>query len=295
MARYFSALFSASKNFPKYSGLAAGGSMALFGLSPLILSFFASIWFSDPRRGLDVAGFTAFLAILTGVVHVIGAINMTVEPMSVQDVVSPRSLEDRHEGPEAHSESTPLLPKKPPFQTYDRVWDVIRDWHFWVLGLVVLLTLGSVSNTLPYICLAGLCKLQCEMVIANIGTISLALPVKDITNRVSSLASKTGGSTAAAQVRLLSLSNTISRVTTGPMADFTSPVASYLPSGLLALPHQHRISRVVFLLGACVLMTLAFLWMSFGVTSQQGIWVFRFATVRLDEVPSYQVPLLIQR
>lgn len=133
------------------------------------------------------------------------------------------------------------------------------------------------------------------MVIANIGTISLALPVKEITNRVSSLASKTGGSTAAAQVRLLSLSNTISRLTTGPMADFTSPVASYLPSGLLALPHQHRISRVVFLLGACVLMTLAFLWMSFGVTSQQGIWVFRFAIVRLDEVPSYQVPLLIQR
>lgn len=159
MARYFSALFSASKNFPKYSGLAAGGSMALFGLSPLILSFFASIWFSDPRRGLDVAGFTAFLAILTGVVHVIGAINMTVEPKSAQDVVSPPSLEDRHEDPEAHSESTPLLPQKPPFQTYDRVWDVIRDWHFWVLGLVVLLTLGSVSNNLPYICLAGLCKL----------------------------------------------------------------------------------------------------------------------------------------
>lgn len=120
------------------------------------------------------------------------------------------------------------------------------------------------------------------MVIANIGTISLSLPTNDVTSKLpveSILASKTGVSTATTQVRLLSLSNTFSRITTGPMADFVSPVASYLPSGLLALPRQHKTSRVAFLLGACVLMTLAFLWMIFGVTSQQEIWAFRFASV----------------
>ena len=124
------------------------------------------------------------------------------------------------------------------------------------------------------------------MVIANIGTISLALPTKDVTSGLpatSTLASNAGVSTAATQVRLLSLSNTISRITTGPMADFISPVASYLPSGLLMLPRQHKVSRVAFLLGACLLMTVAFLWMTFGVTSQKEIWAFRFALVFLDE------------
>ncbi|KAF8509243.1 MFS general substrate transporter [Gautieria morchelliformis] len=254
---YFSALFSASKNFPEYSGLAAGVTMALFGLSPLILSFFASTWFTDAQGDLNVSDFTAFLAILTGVVHIIGAITMTVEVQPKQDVLytSPTfgGLPEDQAG-EANSEATPLLPKKSGLQTYDRVWDVLRDYHFWVLALVVLLALGS-----------------CEMVIANIGTISLALPGLPAP---SALAYKARVSTAATQVRLLSLSNTISRITIGPMADFVSPVASYLPSGLLALPRQHRVSRVAFLLGACVLMTLAFIWMTFGVTSQQGIWAF---------------------
>jgi len=61
---------------------------------------------------------------------------------------------------------------------------------------------------------------------------------------------------------------------TGPIADFTSPVASYLPSGILALPHQHKVSRIAFLWGACILMVLSFLWMTIGVTSQEGIWLF---------------------
>lgn len=244
--------------------------MALFGLSPLILSFFASTWFTRSQGGLDVPGFTAFLAILTGVVHVIGAVNMTVEP----------TVGERLEDSEANSETMPLLPTKPPFQAYDKIRDVLRDSHFWVLALVVLLTLGSVSNKPSLHTLFSLHGLQCEMVIANIGTISLALPVKDVTGGLPATSTLAFGvSAAATQVRLLSLSNTISRITTGPMADFISPVASHLPSGSLVLPRQHKVSRVAFLLGSCLLMTTAFLWMAFGVTSQEGIWAFRFVLV----------------
>jgi hypothetical protein len=147
VSRYFSAIFSASKNFPKYSGLAAGGTMALFGLSPLILSFFASTWFTDAQGGLNVSGFTAFLAILTGVVHIFGAINMTVEVQPIQDPLSASpTIEGPPEDADANSETTPLLPTKSDFQTYDRVWNVLRDYHFWVLALVILLTLGSVRQ-----------------------------------------------------------------------------------------------------------------------------------------------------
>ncbi|KAF8575793.1 MFS general substrate transporter [Ramaria rubella] len=258
---YFSALFSASKNFPNHSGLAAGTSMALFGLSPLILTVFASTWFTDSQHDLNVASYTAFLAVLTGVVHVIGAINLKVEPQpkeSTYSITSPagESTEDL----EAYSETSPLLIGKVPVQTYARAWDVLCDCHFWLLALVVLLALGS-----------------CEMVIANIGTIALALPKREIISELPTvpvISSIAGISAATTQVRLLSLSNTFSRITTGPIADFISPVASYLPSGLLALPRQHRVSRVAFLLGACVLMTFSFLWMSFGVASQEGIWAF---------------------
>ena len=71
---------------------------------------------------------------------------MTVEPQLTKDALSTLPLEEHLEDPEVNSESTPLLSAKPPLQTYDSVWDVMRDYCFWVLALVVLLTLGSVSD-----------------------------------------------------------------------------------------------------------------------------------------------------
>ena len=117
------------------------------------------------------------------------------------------------------------------------------------------------------------------MVIANIGTISLALPARSVTNGFSlapNLSSAAEVSTAATQVRLLSLSNTFSRLIGGSVADYMSPVAAYLPSGILALPRQHKVSRVAFLWVPCILMAFAFLWMALGVPSQEGVWLFRF-------------------
>jgi hypothetical protein len=120
--------------------------MAIFGLSPLILSLFASSFFTDSQQNLDVAGFTTFLAILTGVVHVIGAINLNVEPQPELVLpVAPTATEPPLD-PVADSETTPLLNHKTTVINYDRAWDLMCDYHFWVLAIIVLLTLGSVST-----------------------------------------------------------------------------------------------------------------------------------------------------
>lgn len=257
VSSYFSSLFSASKNFPQYSGIAAGFSMALFGLSPLILSFIASTWFMIPERGLDVANYTASLAVLTVIIHLIGAITLRIEPPAHQEPADTSDSDSNESDPE--SETSALLPKKLYLGKYDSFKDVLRDHHFWILALVSLLVLGS-----------------CEMVVTNIGTISLALPSREAETSAGTLLSNSTivHSAATTQVRLLSFSNTISRITTGPMADFISPVASYLPSGLVTLPREHRISRVVFLFGSCILMILSFLWMIFVVQLREQIWLF---------------------
>ncbi|GJJ12066.1 hypothetical protein Clacol_006307 [Clathrus columnatus] len=237
--------------------------MALFGLSPLILSLLASKWFMFPQRGLDVANYTAFLAVLTAIIHIIGAINLRVDsPIQQQN-----SADDDSSGVEPSNgevtsdsdETSALLPQKIDLGNYDSFWDILRDPHFWILALITLLVLGS-----------------CEMVMANIGTIALALPTTQGTEITAGpfANSTTVTSVATTQVRLLSFSNTISRITTGPMADFISPVASYLRPGLLVLPRQHKISRVVFLFGSCLLMTISFLWMVFVIQVQEQIWLF---------------------
>jgi hypothetical protein len=89
-----------------------------------------------------------------------------------------------------------------------------------------------------------------------------AIPTIDISN--------------STQVRLLSLANTCSLLLVGPLADFTSPVASYLPSGLRSFPRKHRISRVAFLSAATFLLALTFFWMEIGIRSQETVWILRY-------------------
>lgn len=111
------------------------------------------------------------------------------------------------------------------------------------------------------------------MVISNIGTIVAALPSmasdKVASNSVSAIDS------TPQQVRLISIANTFTRILVGPLADYVSPVASYLPNGTIVHKRKHRISRVCFLFVSAVLLTLTFLWTSFGITTQDGIWALR--------------------
>lgn len=101
------------------------------------------------------------------------------------------------------------------------------------------------------------------MVISNVGTIvaSFARP-----------ASRASGVTAGSQVRLLSLANTISRLTTGPIADFTSPIPIRHPSGERHFHPKRAVTRVAFVFLSSVLLLIAFMWMAVGIVSANGVW-----------------------
>lgn len=109
------------------------------------------------------------------------------------------------------------------------------------------------------------------MVISNIGTI------------VESLASTTSGqaisgTSAASQVRLISLANTFSRLLTGPIADFTSPIPMQHPSGELVFHKKRAVTRVAFVSLSSGLLLLSFLWMVWGVGSGSGLWILSIGT-----------------
>jgi len=80
------------------------------------------------------------------------------------------------------------------------------------------------------------------------------------------------------QVRILSLANTISRLLVGPLADFVSPIASYLPNGDPVYPRKHRVSRIAFLVGSAILLAITYAWMLFGIRSQAALWALSVGT-----------------
>lgn len=113
---------------------------------------------------------------------------------------------------------------------------------------------------------------QCEMVISNIGTIVLSLPPSSPSiNNVTILDKSTDAATSN-QVRFLSVANTVSRLLSGPLADFTSPVVAYPSSGV---PRKHFISRVAFLTGASLLLIISFTLLEAIIRTREGLWVLR--------------------
>ncbi|KAJ7219167.1 MFS general substrate transporter [Mycena pura] len=231
---YFSSLFAATRSFPSYPGAAAGTVMALFGLSPLFLSFIASNFFAGRNdASLNVVGFLAFLAILTGVVHILGALNLCTPKDHPPIALSSQD--------EEASETTPLLSESRSSDPHSFL-DLLREPSFWVLFLLLTVTLGP-----------------CEMIISNIGTIVLSLPSGSAT---------VFSGVAAAQVQTLAISNTVTRLLTGPIADFVSPVVSHVPT-----VRKHYISRAAFLVAPAAALAFTSFWMELGVRSQGDVWV----------------------
>ena len=155
--RYFSSLFAASKNFPDYIGVASGSSMALFGLSPLFLSLIASRFFTDPIAGLNVTQFLTFHAVAAGLVHLLGAFNLHTPSVSTRlssmsEESSSSADSDLEESLEP-TERTPFLPGKQknvdvqviPVDEEASIADLLRDTQFWLLAVIIMFTLGSVS------------------------------------------------------------------------------------------------------------------------------------------------------
>jgi hypothetical protein len=126
--------------------------MALFGLSPLFLSVLASNLFSDPETGLNVTRFLKFHAIIAGCIHLIGAINLRLPPVSNLETTLPSADPEQYAQPD---ERSALLPRKKyddvdvqvvPVEECNSALDLLRDRNFWILFVVTLITLGSVSR-----------------------------------------------------------------------------------------------------------------------------------------------------
>jgi len=259
---YFSALFAASKNFPKLIGMASGFSNVTFGMSPLFLSLLATTFYTNADTGLDVAGFSAFLALLCGGVNLFGTLALhTPNLRATQQPPAESGLETGSEP----DETTSLLsgaPKGPLVELLavpveepktGSMLDLLKDPYFCVLFVLLALILGS-----------------CEMVISNIGTIVLSLPLSSADAAVTQVPASEV--MIASQVRLLAISNTLCRLFVGPLADYFSPVASYLPNGVYCFTRKHHASRVLYLTAGAAVLVISFVWTEIGIRSQNAIW-----------------------
>jgi len=284
---FFSTVFAATQSFPNYNGVASGTSMALFGSSPLFLSMIASWEFSNRDSGIDVTQFLVFMSMLTAATHLFGAIALpgpVSKPTVVQDEpiivvtdeenhMSVATADDESIPEEEPSERSSLLAHNKyasvgveviPVQEpqHGSALDLLRDGYFWILTFIVVFTVGS-----------------CEMVMANLASIFLSLPSNV----------DTSSSTIATQIQLLSIANTASRLTIGPLADFVSPVATYvqcrtgsasndansnapLLEYIYSFPRKQFVSRITFLTGAIVLLSATFIYVDLLARSREGLW-----------------------
>ncbi|KAF9520547.1 hypothetical protein BS47DRAFT_641793 [Hydnum rufescens UP504] len=254
VASYFSCLFSASKSFPDNTGLAAGIVTALFGLSPLFLSFIGNLFFANQIDGFDAPGYLIFLAVFSGSVNLLGAIGLRSVPRHDHYAIDTISPDTAPAIPQGGSEDSPLLQADRPAIQRETVLSLLKDVDFWLLGLIMLIVMG-----------------MSEMVISNIGTIVAsfvhAQPEVD-----------RPPTTAGSQIRMISLANTLSRLMTGPVADFTSPIPIRHHPGELVFHPKRAVTRVVFVMTPCFLLLLSFAWMAWGITSSNDLWILSLGT-----------------
>jgi hypothetical protein len=80
-------------------------------------------------------------------------------------------------------------------------------------------------------------------------------------------------------VQIISIANTLTRLAVGALSDWLSfaaiaTVATVPSTGILShLPRPPRVSRLLFLLVASVLLTVAFAYVAFGLDHPDGLWV----------------------
>lgn len=114
------------------------------------------------------------------------------------------------------------------------------------------------------------------MIISNIGTIVLSLN----SERTYSIGDPSSAAAATAtQVRLISVSNTLSRVISGPLADLISPVTSRASDELSSSPQRYRISRVALLSLIPLLLAGTFLYLELAIRVPGDLWILRYAVL----------------
>lgn len=110
------------------------------------------------------------------------------------------------------------------------------------------------------------------MIISNVGTIVLSLSNR---STISNFIDAPAVVVTASQVRILSISNTVSRLVSGTLADIVSPAPSDTVEGNRGFLKKHRMSRVAFLAIPTAILIFTYTWMIVGVREQADIWALR--------------------
>lgn len=254
---------------------------------------------------LDPARWLLFLAIALGLVNLLGAVGLREIPWEDEDgklAVSPGlgSLERTETRPPGYdsgfgsssaslceidglpTERSALLPPTPAVEPASvaetqSLRELLSSPPFWMFGAVLVLFAGP-----------------CEMVMASLGGVVeslLGVHANSSGARIPVLllqaliASPTDGRSLALRrlhVQVISISNTLSRLLVGVLSDYFSYSASSSPSVLtpnrwqraLGLSGQRpRISRLVFLGGATLMLSVVFLFSALTLDSPAGLWI----------------------
>jgi len=115
------------------------------------------------------------------------------------------------------------------------------------------------------------------MVISNIGTIVLSLYPEAVSGV--RFLSSSAESVTATQVRLLSISNTLSRLISGPLADFICPLTSHIPGDGPSRPQSYRISRVMLLSGTSLLLAGTFTYVELAIRTPDDLRILRYVLI----------------
>ncbi|GAA5821489.1 hypothetical protein JCM11251_004648 [Rhodosporidiobolus azoricus] len=295
-ASYFSAMISCTKSAPaRHSGLAIGVPCAVFGLSPLFLSFIASAFTTTSRTAdttgeLDAGRYLFFLGAFLFVVNGVGAICIkelpwedNLEKVIIDALEPPLDAGESGFSPSAvpsidgqgSTERTSLLPpRRPPSPASPNAEQTLRELlstaSFWLLGAVVFFSTGPA-----------------EMVMASIGTIleSLVSPGHTPAFPSSSTSPSQALTLRRRHVSALSLANTVSRLVVGATSDWLATGPTRRPDetrGDAAVPARKAVwrksIRLWFVGAACLLLAVAYGWGGTGLSTPAGLWVVTLVT-----------------
>ena len=112
------------------------------------------------------------------------------------------------------------------------------------------------------------------MILSNIGTIVLSLYSEHTSS--AGVPSSAAAATAT-QVRLISVSNTLSRIVSGPLADLIFPATPRSSGELSSPPQRYRVNRVSLLVFIPLLLAGTFLYLELAIRSPDDLWILRYA------------------
>ncbi|GJN87309.1 hypothetical protein Rhopal_000257-T1 [Rhodotorula paludigena] len=291
---YFSGVISSTKSAPaRHSGFAIAVPCAVFGLSPLALSAIASFFTSETKTtssgdDLDVAGYLACLGVVLTLVNLAGGLLIKELPWDdnidkvLVDAVEPfdrerlAAVEGSDSGfvascastfAEPATERTSLLQRsttatpEPPVES-ESLRSFASTASFWLLGAVIFLSTGPA-----------------EMYMASLGSILASLAPRSFPRGAPSNAL----ALRKRHIALLAIVNTAWRLVVGAASDYLAAPPSRNAHNGQSEPAKPRASwrrhvRLIFVLGACVLLAAAYGWGATGLAAPAGLWAVTAAT-----------------